>query len=157
MMGLTRGGEVGDRIFKHSSRMPQVYWLTVAGRLRDDEMQQIRLQAHARLRRLRAPGAAGSEPANPWYEVELSDTRRDLLRRTLFALGHPVEKMKRVKLGPLELDDLAEGHYRRLEPREGPQFPRFFEHTPRPTPATPTNPAPRDRRRPRRQQRRPAR
>ena len=127
LMLLMSDGELADRIFKTSSRMPQVYWLKVAGRLRDDEMQQIRVRAHARLRRLRAPGAASSEPANPWYEVELSDTRRDLLRRALFALGHPVEKMKRIKLGPLELGDLAEGHYRSMEPREVARLRRYLE------------------------------
>src|SRR5256885_6706936 len=35
--------------------------------------------------------------------------------------------MKRVKLGPLDLGDLAEGHYRRLEPREVAQLRRFVE------------------------------
>jgi len=124
---LTSDGQLADLIFRNSMRLPQGYWLKVAGRLTDDEMQQIRRQAHARLRRLRAPGAAGSVPANPWYEVELTDARRDLLRRALFALGHPVEKMKRVKLGPLELGDLAEGRYRRLEPREVAQLRRFVE------------------------------
>ena len=129
LMLLTSDGELADRIFKASARMPQVYWLKVAGRLSDDEMQQVRRLAHARIRRLRAPGAAGSEPANPWYEVELSDARRDLLRRSLFALGHPLEKMKRVKLGPLELGDLAEGHYRSLEPREVARLRRFVENS----------------------------
>jgi 23S rRNA pseudouridine2605 synthase len=124
---LTSDGELADRIFKTSSAMPQVYWLKVAGRLTDDEMQRVRREAHARMRRLHAPGAASSEPANPWYEVQLSDARRDLLRRALFALGHPVEKMRRVKFGPLDLGDLPEGHYRRLEPREVAQLRRFVE------------------------------
>ena len=127
LMLLTSDGELADRIFRTSERMPQVYWVKVAGRLTDEEMQQVRRQAYARVRRLRAPGAAGSEPANPWYEVELTDARRDLLRRALFTLGHPLEKMKRVKLGPLALGDLAEGHYRRLEPREVAQLRRFVE------------------------------
>ena len=127
LMLLTSDGELADRIFRTSARMPQVYWVKVAGRLTDDEMQQVRRQAYARMRRLRAPGAAGSEPANPWYEVELTDARRDLLRRALFTLGHPLEKMKRVKLGPLDLGDLAEGHYRRLEPREVAQLRKFVE------------------------------
>jgi 23S rRNA pseudouridine2605 synthase len=137
LMLLTSDGELADRIFKNSARLPQVYWLKVAGRLTDDEMQQVRRQAHARMRRLRAPGAAGSQPDNPWYEVELNDARRDLLRRALFSLGHPVEKMKRVKLGPLELDDLADGHYRHLEPREVAQLRRFVDQPRSSTPATP--------------------
>jgi 23S rRNA pseudouridine2605 synthase len=153
LMLLTSDGELADRIFKKSARLPQVYWLKVAGRLSDDEMQQIRRQAHARLRRLRAPGAAAAEPANPWYEVELTDTRRDLLRRALFALGHPVEKMRRVKLGPLELGTLPEGRYRRLEPREIAQLRRFVEHAAAAAPAGPTKHGAPRARRPRRKQR----
>ena len=85
LMLLTSDGELADRIFKNSARLPQVYWLKVAGRLTDDEMQQVRRKAHARMRRLRAPDAVSSQPANPWYEVELNDARRDLLRRALFS------------------------------------------------------------------------
>ena len=129
LMLLTSDGELADRIFKNSARMPQVYWLKVAGRLTDDQMQQIGQRAHARLRRLRAPGAAASHPANPWYEAELTDARGDSLRRELFAIDHPVEKMKRVRLGPLELGDLAEGHYRSLEPREVAQLRRMVDQT----------------------------
>lgn len=135
LMLLTSDGELADRIFKTSSAMPQVYWLKVAGRLTDEEMQRVRREAHARMRRLRAPGAAGAGAPNPWYEAQLSDARRDLLRRALFSLGHPVEKMRRVKLGPLELGDLPEGHYRRLEPREVAQLRRFVEQgAQKPTP-----------------------
>ena len=124
---LTTDGELADRILKNSARMPKVYWLKVAGRLTDDEMQQIGQKAHARLRRLRAPGAAASHSANPWYEAELTDARSDSLRQALFAIDHPVEKLKRVKLGPLELGDLAEGHYRSLEPHEVAQLRRMVE------------------------------
>jgi 23S rRNA pseudouridine2605 synthase len=102
-------------------------------------MQQVRRKAHARMRRLRAPGAAGSQPANPWYEVELSDARRDLLRQALFSLGHPVEKMKRVKLGPLELGDLEDGRYRPMEPREVAHLRRYIEK-PMEKPAVRKNP-----------------
>jgi 23S rRNA pseudouridine2605 synthase len=135
LMLLTSDGQLADRIFKNSSALPQVYWLKVAGRLTDDEMQRVRREAHARMRRLRAPGSASSEPANPWYEVQLSDAPRDLLRRALFSLGHPVEKMRRVKLGPLELGDLAEGHYRRLDPRAVAHLRRSLEESAKHPPA----------------------
>jgi len=78
----------------------------------------VGMRAHARLRRLRSPGAAPSDNANPWYEVELRESRRDLMRRALFAIDHPVEKVKRVKLGPLLLGGLPEGQYRKLDPPE---------------------------------------
>ncbi len=124
---LTTDGALADRILKNSARMPKVYWLKVAGRLTDDEMQQTGQKAHARLRRLRAPGAAAWHSANPWYEAELTDARGDSLRQALFAIDHPVEKIKRVKFGPLELGDLAEGHYRALDPHEVAQLRRMVE------------------------------
>ena len=86
---LTSDGALADRILKNSARMPKVYWLKVAGRLTDDEMQQVGQKAHARLRRLRAPGAAASHSANPWYEAELTDARSDSLRQALFAIDIP--------------------------------------------------------------------
>ncbi len=124
---LTSDGALADRILKNSARMPKVYWLKVAGRLTDDEMRQVGQKAQARLRRLRAPGAAASHSANPWYEAELADARSDSLRQALFAIDHPVEKLKRVKFGPLELGDLAEGHYRALDPHEVAQLRRMVE------------------------------
>ena len=124
---LTSDGALADRILKNSARMPKVYWLKVAGRLTDDEMRQIGQKAQARLRRLRAPGAAASHSANPWYEAELADARSDSLRQVLFAIDHPVEKLKRVKFGPVELGDLAEGHYRALDPHEVAQLRRMVE------------------------------
>jgi len=141
LMLLTTDGELADRIFKNFSRMPQVYWLKIAGRLSDAEMLQVGRRAHARFRRLRAPGAAGSRPANPWYEVELRDAGHDVLRRELFAIDHPVEKMKRVKFGPLELGHLDDGRYRRLEPREVAQLRRFAERGEAAQPAVNAKPA----------------
>ena len=58
----------------------------------------------------------GKEP--PWYEVEISEARRDALRNRLFQSGHPVEKMKRVRIGSLELGALAPGKLRELSAHE---------------------------------------
>jgi 23S rRNA pseudouridine2605 synthase len=124
---LTSDGELADRILKTSAQIPQVYYIKVAGKLTDDELRQVGSRAHARLKRLRAPGSAPGNSANPWYEAELREARRDLLREALFAIEHPVEKMKRAKLGPLDLGNLAEGHYRHLEEKEIAQLKRAVE------------------------------
>ena len=98
--------------------MPKVYWLKIKGRPSADLLSNLRHTAHAHLRLLDPPDAAKKDADNPWYEAELGDARRDLLRSSLFAAGHPVEKLKRVKLGPLHLADLPEAHYRKLDPTE---------------------------------------
>ena len=48
----------------------------------------------------------------------MKDSKRDVLRRALFAGQHPVEKLKRIGLGPLTLEGLPPGRYRLLEEKE---------------------------------------
>jgi len=63
---------------------------------------------------LRGTHAAGRNPPNPWYEVQVSGAHRESLRRNLLAIGHPVEKERRMKLSTLDADTVPEGHYRQL-------------------------------------------
>ena len=62
-------------------------------------------------------GSGGRDGANPWYEVILIEGRNRQIRRMFERVGHHVEKIKRVELGPLVLD-VAPGKYRELTPKE---------------------------------------
>jgi 23S rRNA pseudouridine2605 synthase len=53
------------------------------------------------------------ESANPWYEVTLIEGRNRQIRRMFEEVGHHVEKIKRVKYGPLVLD-VPPGEFRSL-------------------------------------------
>jgi 16S rRNA U516 pseudouridylate synthase RsuA-like enzyme len=90
----------------------------VKGRLSDQQLTELGRQCRARIRPTKQPLASRGHVANFWYEVTLRAPGRDTLRRALVAAGHPVEKMKRVAIGPLELDGLPEGRYRRLGEEE---------------------------------------
>jgi 23S rRNA pseudouridine2605 synthase len=57
------------------------------------------------------------EGDNPWYEVTIIEGRNRQIRRMFEEIGHHVEKIKRVKYGPLELD-VEPGKYRPLDERE---------------------------------------
>jgi 23S rRNA pseudouridine2605 synthase len=57
------------------------------------------------------------EAANPWYEVTLIEGRNRQIRRMFEQVGHHVEKIKRVRYGPLELD-LETGKFRPLTAAE---------------------------------------
>jgi 16S rRNA U516 pseudouridylate synthase RsuA-like enzyme len=48
----------------------------------------------------------------------MRDTKKDEMRNVLFREHHPVEKMKRIGLGPLTLEGVPEGRYRMLEEKE---------------------------------------
>jgi 23S rRNA pseudouridine2605 synthase len=124
---LTSDGELARRIFEASYHLPQTYWVKVKGRLSEEQVRSLARALRGKVRLLRSPRAAAKNAANPWYEVELAGVRRDLLRRNLLSMEHPVEKLKRVKLASLDLDGVAEGRYRRLEPREVAKLAREVE------------------------------
>ena len=57
------------------------------------------------------------EADNPWYEVTLIEGKNRQLRKMFEEIGHHVEKIKRVRYGPLALD-VAPGESRPLSPGE---------------------------------------
>ncbi len=57
------------------------------------------------------------EAENPWYEVTLIEGKHRQIRRMFEEIGHHVEKIKRVRYGPLTLD-LEPGRFRELTPKE---------------------------------------
>ncbi len=105
---LTNDGDLTNRILKASGKLPQTYWFKIKGRLGIEDMTKLAARLHAKVEPLKMPRAARGS-SNPWYEIQLSAASRDTLRRILFESDHPVEKLRRVAIGPIELDDLPEG------------------------------------------------
>jgi 23S rRNA pseudouridine2605 synthase len=121
---LTNDGDLAAEMLKHWQNLPQTYHVKVKGRLTPEQLDQFGREARARIRPVRQPDAARGHVANFWYEVALKDSKRDELRRVLFAAQHPVEKLKRIAIGPLTLEGLPPGHYRALQEREVAQLRR---------------------------------
>ena len=59
-----------------------------------------------------------SQPGRALVEVVLHEGRKHIVRRMLDAVGHPVETLIRVQVGPIRLGDLKTGRTRRLLPDE---------------------------------------
>jgi 23S rRNA pseudouridine2605 synthase len=107
---LTNDGELANRILQ-ARHLQQTYQLKLKTLLTFAEIENLSRATGARISRIRGKDA-------PWYEVTLSEARRDALRNKLFQTGHPVEKLKRTRIASLELDSLATGRYRPLSPAE---------------------------------------
>jgi 23S rRNA pseudouridine2605 synthase len=107
---LTNDGELANLVLK-AHHLPQTYNLKLKTLLTFDETAALEQSTGARITRIKGKDA-------PWYEVTLSEARRDALRNRLFQTGHPVEKIKRVKIGNLALEDLSAGHFRPLSDAE---------------------------------------
>ena len=107
---LTNDGDLANRMLQ-SDHLRQTYHLKLKSLLTFEEIERLGRATGARISRLRGADA-------PWYEVTLSEARRDSLREKLFQTRHPVEKMKRVNIGTLELESLPPGRHRELSAAE---------------------------------------
>ncbi|HXP71283.1 MAG TPA: S4 domain-containing protein [Candidatus Dormibacteraeota bacterium] len=116
---LTNDGELANRMLK-AHRLRQTYLLKLKSLLTFQEIEQLARSTGARITRVR-----GKE--SPWYEVTLTEARRDALRNRLFQTGHPVEKIKRVRVGSLELGSLQPGEHRTLSSEEIAALSRAIE------------------------------
>ncbi len=124
---LTDDGDLASRMLKASHLLPQTYWIKVKGRLSETQLKSLAVAFRGKIFPLRAPHSAGKNPPNPWYEVQITGVRRDLLSRNLLKMGHRIEKMKRVKLASLDIDTVQEGHYRRLDSKEVAKLARVVD------------------------------
>jgi pseudouridine synthase len=57
-------------------------------------------------------------PTKTWLDITVTEGRSRLVRRMCAAIGHPVDKLARVRVGPLVLGDLPIGAWRELTARE---------------------------------------
>jgi len=115
---LTNDGDLAAEMLKHWGDLEQIYFVKVKGMLRLEELERLGKEIGVRIRAVRQPGATRGHAANYWYEVRMRDTKKDEMRNVLFREQHPVEKMKRVGLGPLTVEGVPEGRYRTLEDKE---------------------------------------
>lgn len=114
---LTNDGELTSSMLKHWPNFQQCFHIKIKGRLALDELERLGKQTGTKLRTLRQPDATRGHAANFWYEVQFGGAKLDLLKRTLFKENHPVEKVKRIGLGPLSLEGIPNGRYRSLDKR----------------------------------------
>ena len=99
--------------------MSKTYLVKSKGQLSSDAEEQFRTgipingqrTAPAGLRLLRRGD-------NPWYEVRLIEGRNQQIRIMFKHLGHLVEKLRRVRIGTIELGSLKPGEFRHLTPEE---------------------------------------
>lgn len=117
---LTNDGDVAQRLSHPKYQVPKVYRVKVRGH--PDEKALGRLRRGVRL----ADGPTA--PARVVVEgklenktrlrLTLREGRQRQVRRMLEAVGHPVDKLSRVSIGPVRLGALAAGRTRELTVRE---------------------------------------
>ncbi|MGE5405340.1 MAG: pseudouridine synthase, partial [Candidatus Saccharibacteria bacterium] len=117
---LTNDGEFANLMMHPRYEIIRVYHAQVNGTPAAEKLQQLaqgvmidgEMTAPAQVRLLK------SEGGRAWVELKIHEGRKRQVRKMLAAVGHRVVKLKRVKLGFLELGSLRPGEFRFLTARE---------------------------------------
>ena len=116
---LTNDGDLSNAIMSAASHLPKTYLVKVNGRLTADQEEQFRRGVPlSGVRTLPAGLKLVHDAENPWYEVRLFEGRNQQIRTMFKHFGRLVEKLKRVRIGPLELGPLKPGQFRPLSGEE---------------------------------------
>ncbi len=132
LLFLTNDGDLAAEMLKDWGNLQQSYHVKIKGRLLMSDLERLGRNAGATIRTVRQPDATRGHAENFWYEVTLQDSKKDILRRVLFAERHPVEKLKRIGLGTLTLEGLPQGRYRLLVEKEVADLRRALKIKPKP-------------------------
>lgn len=117
---VTNDGELANRLTHPRYGVEKTYQVEVAGSLDRKELERLRKGVHL------AEGFAHAVSAkvirqykqSTQLEIVLNEGRNREIRRMLARVGHKVERLKRVAIGPLRLADLPSGQVRALDHEE---------------------------------------
>lgn len=119
---LTNDGGLTQRLTRPAGRVPRVYRVRVRGVPDPKTLEVLRrgvplADGTTRPAGVRVIGGNRSAGTSE-LEVTLYEGRNRQIRRMMATVGHPVLDLLRVRVGPLDLGDLAEGRWRRLSAAE---------------------------------------
>ncbi|MCU1310875.1 MAG: rRNA pseudouridine synthase [Candidatus Angelobacter sp.] len=120
---LTNDGDLAHKLTHASSHVPKTYVVKVSGVPTEEKIEELRggvlIREDNRKPVRTAPAKISmiKQADNPWYEITLIEGRNRQIRKMFEAVGHHVEKIRRVRFGPLHLD-VEPGKLRPLNTRE---------------------------------------
>lgn len=117
---LTNDGELANRLQHPRYKVPKTYLVKVRGHPPAEALAS--LQQGVNLEDgITAPAeliVMEDDQKATWLSLTLREGRKHQVKRMCAAVGHPVLRLRRTKVGPIELDDLRPGEIRRLKSRE---------------------------------------
>jgi 23S rRNA pseudouridine2605 synthase len=117
---MTNDGELANALTHPRYGVEKTYLVLVAGRPGPDDLRKLldgvwlsdgKVKAMA-VRRMKPQGDS------TWLRVVLAEGKNREIRRMLAQLGHKVLRLRRVAIGPVELDRLPKGKARKVSLRE---------------------------------------
>ncbi len=125
---LTNDGEFANRITSARYHIAKSYMVKVTGYLSAEQEEQFREGVPLHGRKTAPAGLkVVKRGGNPWYEVRLQEGRNHQVRDMFKHFGLLVEKLRRVRIGFLELGSLKPRDFRELTPKEVDRFRKLLK------------------------------
>jgi 23S rRNA pseudouridine2605 synthase len=117
---MTNDGETASRLLHPRSQIPRTYRVKVSGLPSEKTLEHLRKGVRL------DDGVTGPAqvlvertlPNKAWLRITIREGRHREIRRMCESLGHQVDRLIRVRFGPLELSGLDPGEFRHLTPGE---------------------------------------
>lgn len=117
---MTNDGELAYRLMHPRYKVPKVYRVWVSGKPTPEALAQLRAGVMIDGKST-APARVyikGGDEQRSKLAFVIHEGRKREVRLMCAAVGHPVQRLLRVAMGPLHLGELPEGACRRLSPAE---------------------------------------
>ncbi len=117
---LTNDGELAQRLTHPKFGVRKVYRVTVAGKVETETMRKMRTGMYIAEGFVQVEGAKllKSRSQSTEMEIVLREGKNREIRRILARLGHKVQTLRRIAVGPLRLGDVPTGAYRAVSAQE---------------------------------------
>jgi 23S rRNA pseudouridine2605 synthase len=117
---LTNDGEFAHRLAHPSYEVPKTYLAEVEGVVEQPTVKRLRhgLMLEDGPVKPDAVKVTNRGPAKSLVEVTIHEGRNRIVRRMFDAVGHPVRRLSRIRIGPVRLGQLAQGASRELTSAE---------------------------------------
>lgn len=117
---VTNDGDVAHRLTHPRFGVEKTYRVVVAGKPTVETLQQLKkgiylAEGKARVERIVIKRAHKSHSS---LEMVLTEGKNREIRRLLARVGHKVQQLTRIAIGPIRLGELPVGAHRELTPRE---------------------------------------
>lgn len=117
---LTNDGELAQKLTHPRYGVKKVYRVTVAGKVDGETMKRMRKGIYIAEGHVQVDGARllKSKGRATELEIVLREGKNREIRRILARLGHKVQHLRRIAVGPLRLGEVPAGAYRVLSREE---------------------------------------
>jgi pseudouridine synthase len=115
---LTNDTEFGDQLLNPESKIPKTYYVKVTGNVSPESYAQLSEGMDIGAGDFAGPAVAKEVRRSEkytWFELTITEGKNRQVRRMCKAIGHPVLKLVRIRIGTYELGALPAGEFVHLE------------------------------------------